>query len=252
MKENQIYITSKYDDFTLRSDNREVYQNHVDLIAKNMEENGWVGSPIEVAEVDGKLEIQDGQHRYTACKKTKTPVHFMVVPRKTTYDIAKQNSMNMRWKNGDFIHSYANADNYNYKRLENLCKEFPAVTPSDIIQLASSKKYSKSTLEKGYIYITDEQFYRSREILPSLSEIVALMKEEKFKTIAAYKRALIQLFKMELIEPQRMISKIEKYGYTMPKSVTQKNAYDQLEIVYNYHQSKNIVNFNLAKRRAKA
>lgn len=243
MKENQIYITTAYDDFTLRNDNREIYQNHVDIIAENMKENGWVGSPIEISEVDGKFEIQEGQHRYMAAKKTNTPVHFMVVKRKTTYEIAKQNSMSKKWKNGDFIHAYANEGNYNYKRLENLVKEFPNLTPTDIVQLASHKRYSKDTLEKGYIYITDPQFYKARAVLPSLSIMIDLLKEEKIKTLVSYKRGLISLLKADLLDTQRMIDKMEKYGYTLPKSITQKNAVEELQNLYNYHQIKNIADF---------
>lgn len=50
MRENQIYSSTKYDDFVLRDANRDIDESHVKRIAESMTANGWQGSPIEVSE----------------------------------------------------------------------------------------------------------------------------------------------------------------------------------------------------------
>lgn len=239
MKENQIYITTDYDQFVFRSANRDVDMSHVNRIATNMEKEGWQGAPIEVSELNGKLQIEDGQHRYMACKQTNTPVNFMVVKAKTIYDLARQNSMKKGWRGSDYVKAYAGDGNFNYKRLMNLEKEFPNVTLSDILVVVVGK-HKQDNLKKGYIRINDEQFFKAREVLRPLSMLNESMKEIGIKTIANYKRVLVRLLVHDIIDPQRMIDKMDKYGrMLLPMSVTKDQAVAELEALYNYHQQKN-------------
>ena len=243
MKENQIYITTDYDQFVFRSANRDVDMSHVNRIATSMAKEGWQGAPIEVSEDNGKLQIEDGQHRYMACRKTGTPVHFMVVKVKTIYDVAKQNSMKKGWRGSDYIKAYSEDGNYNYKRLKNLEDEFPGATLSDILDVVVGK-HKQDNLKKGYVRINDEQFFKAREVLKSLVVMIESLKSFNIKTIANYKKILIQLLKHDVIDPQRMIDKIDKHGrMLLPASATKDQAMQYLEALYNYHQSKNTVLF---------
>jgi hypothetical protein len=241
MRQNQIYTTTDYDLFTLRTANREIDMAHVSRIAKSMMDNGWRGAPIEVSEIPNsdKLQIEDGQHRFTACKKTNTPIKFMVVNSKDIYDLARQNSIKKSWKGCDYIRAYANDGNYNYKRLANLMNEFPNITLSDILDVIAGK-HKQDNLKKGYIRITDEQFFKAREILAPLSMMYKSLKDMGIKTVSNYKRVLTILLVHDVIDPQRMIDKIDKYGIMLlPKSVTKEQALRELEVIYNYHQQKN-------------
>lgn len=243
MKENQIYITTDYDQFVFRSANRDVDMSHVNRIATNMEKEGWQGAPIEVSENNGKLQIEDGQHRYMACKMTGTPVHFMVVKAKSIYDVAKQNSMKKGWKGSDYIKAYSEDGNYNYKRLKNLEEEFPSATLSDILDVVVGK-HKQDSLKKGYVRINDEKFFKAREVLKSLVVMIESLKSFNIKTIANYKKVLIQLLMHDVVDPQRMIDKIDKHGrMLLPASATKDQAMQYLEALYNYHQQKNTVLF---------
>ena len=243
MKENQIYITTDYDQFVFRSANRDVDMSHVNRIATNMKKEGWQGAPIEVSENNGKLQIEDGQHRYMACKMTGTPVHFMVVKAKSIYDVAKQNSMKKGWRGSDYIKAYSEDGNYNYKRLKNLEDEFPSATLSDILDVVVGK-HKQDSLKKGYVRINDEKFFKAREVLKSLVVMIESLKSFNIKTIANYKKVLIQLLIHDVVDPQRMIDKIDKHGrMLLPASDTKDQAMQYLEALYNYHQQKNTVLF---------
>lgn len=240
MKENVIYSTTDYDAFVFRKANRDVDPSHINKIAENMKENGWQGAPIEISLTEnGKYQIEDGQHRYMACKKSGTPVKFMVVKAKTIYDVAKQNSMNKNWKGTDYIKAYSSDGNYNYKRLNNLVEEFPHASLSDILDVVVGK-HTQSNLKKGYVRINDEQFYKAREILKDLMPMIETLKLINVKTLSSYKKRLVDLLTHDIIDPQRMIDKLDKHArMLLPPSATKDQALQYLEMVYNYHQPKN-------------
>lgn len=240
MRENVIYSTTDYDAFVFRNANRDVDMGHAHRIAESMKENGWQGAPIEISLTDdGKYQIEDGQHRFLACKQSGTPVKFMVVKPKTIYDVATQNSMKKGWKGSDYIKAYSEDGNYNYKRLKNLEDEFPKATLSDILDVVVGK-HKQDNLKKGYVRITDEQFYKAREVLKSLMPMIETLKLINVKTVANYKKRLIDLLMHDIVDPQRMIDKLDKHGrMLLPQSATKDQALQYLEALYNYHQPKN-------------
>jgi hypothetical protein len=256
VRENQIYTSSKYDDFVLRNANRDIDESHVKRIAENMAENGWQGSPIEVSETeDGKFQIEDGQHRYMAAKKAGIPVNFMVVKPKTIFEIALMNSMKKGWRGSDYIKAYAEDGNYNYKRLKNLEEEFPNISLTDILYVVGSNMGNgtgtRKNLQKGYVRITDEQFYMAREVLKTLQILNEDIDSLGIKTKSNYKRELILLLKHNIIDPQRMIDKMDKHGkMLLPLSATRPQALEHLEVLYNYHQPKSTIVFFKEKLRS--
>lgn len=246
MRENQIYITTDYDKFVFRNGNRDVVQKHIDNIADNMQKNGWVGVPIEISVNNaGEYVIEEGQHRYEAARKTKTPVHFMVGKAKTIYEIGRQNSLVKPWNKQNFIKAYADEGNYSYKRLQNLINEFPNVVVSDILLAVGTEgRKIRGNVEKGYTQVTDEQYYKAREILKYVSSFTESMKAIGINTRSVYMRSIIHLLKHDLIDGERLLDKMDKYGkMLLHPSATKKQAYENIQTLYNYHQQKGIVYF---------
>lgn len=254
LKRNVIYTTTDYEQFAFKSANRDIDPAHVKKIAGRMEQKGWQGGPIEISLAkDGKYQIEEGQHRYMAARQTKTPIRFIVVDEKDVYDTATENSMKKGWNGSDFIHAYASDGNFNYKRLENLENEFPNVTLTDILEVIGDTKHKRENLKKGYIRITDEQFFQAREILKSLQVINECLDNIAIKTVSSYKRIIISLLRHDVIDPQRMIDKLDKHGkMLLPPSATRDQAMQYLEALYNYHQPKgSTVLFREALKHAK-
>lgn len=253
MRANQIYGSTDYDNFVFRPANRIVDMAHVKRISENMKLNGYVGAPIEVSETaDGKLQIEDGQHRYMACRATNTPVQFMVVKPKTVYDIATQNSISKKWSTTDFINAYADDGNFSYKRLRNLAVEFKGTSVSDIMTVINDGGAKREKLKKGWLNLTDAQFYMAREVLKSLAIMSESLKIAGVRSIRAYKYSLIQLLKHGVIDPDRMIDKLDKYGkMLLPPTGTKEQALMALETLYNYHARGNIVLFREALKSRK-
>ena len=249
MNPNKIYTTTDYGQFVFRSANRTVDEKHVKRLEKLMQENGWKGKPIEVSEdKKGKLVIEDGQHRYTAAKNTKTPIKFMVVPAKTVYEISIENNANKGWKMNDYIEAYSEGGMMSYKRLKQLITEFSKLPVDTIVRTVYPNATCKGVLAKGQIRVTDEQFYLAREHLKIVEMFYESMTKFKIKTKAVYTRNLVRVMKAGLIDGDRLMDKMDKYGnMLLPKAVTDKQAGEELEKLYNYHQQRGIVSFHFVR-----
>lgn len=243
LRENQIYTSSRYDDFRFKEANRDVDMKHAERIADRMKEVGWEGAPIEVSVDDkGLLVIEDGQHRYVASKKSNTPVRFIIVRPRDEYDVAVQNSLVRPWKKEDFINLYATQGNQSYMRLRNLVKEFPNISFSTILDATKGSGTKRKDFERGYVRISDMEYFKARECLKTLTLLIEGLNNTKIKTKSNYIRVLCVLLKYDLIDGDRMVEKLDTYGrMVLPESVTALQAVEYLEILYNYRQRKDVV-----------
>ena len=118
-----ILGTYNYDQFRFIEGNRPI-DNHFMKIVKMIEAVGTLWCPILVNE---RMEIVDGQHRFEAFKKLRLPVIYVMQTGIGIKEVRAMNNVAMKWKERDFIHSYANGDEckQDYIYLENLIKMYP-------------------------------------------------------------------------------------------------------------------------------
>lgn len=112
------YTTLKHDLFVLKEGNREINLNHVEKLKSDMIEND-IFTPIlvELVRVAGKLrlEIDDGQHRWTARKDLNHPQPFILVENVTLEDIQILNTTQKNWTSRDFLDSFITKGFVEYK-----------------------------------------------------------------------------------------------------------------------------------------
>ena len=100
----RIYETLDFSKFVIRQDNRLIDCKHVDKLIKDIEARG-LSNPIVVTP---QMEITDGQHRYTACKKLGIPVRYIISNRKSTDDLKKDNALTLKWNTKHSLDSLRN------------------------------------------------------------------------------------------------------------------------------------------------
>lgn len=252
MKENIIYSSKQYDDFIFKEENRSIDESHVDKIVKSFEKYGWIGSPIEVSETKNsrKLQIEEGQHRYLAAKKLGLPISFILVPPRNAVMQAEINDLVDRWKAYKFIEMYARNGVQSYKRLQNLIIEFPNYPLSEILAIVTGD-HQRKFLIKGNLRLESDGYIRARNILKDLSKLKDAMESIGMES-RSYRRAFAKLLKCEVIDVDRMLEKIEKYGRGIFEKVsTVDRAVDYIERVYNYNSKKDIVYLMEVYKRAK-
>ena len=116
----KVYETTEYSQFKLSTRNRHIVLRPKQ--AKDFELNGII-SPVIVNE---DMVIIDGQHRFAWSKKENKPVKFIIVEGLNEEHIVSMNTTQIKWGIMDYIASFANDGNEEYKKLFNFMKYHPA------------------------------------------------------------------------------------------------------------------------------
>ena len=124
-----VHFSHDYERFEFIHGNRVLNKDKIKKIIREIESGNDMLKyyPIQVKESEnGKLQIIDGQHRFTICKELKRCIYYINVrEEKSIVDIAKVNSNVEKWKPADFLESYISSANQDYVALKNFIKEYP-------------------------------------------------------------------------------------------------------------------------------
>ena len=121
MKESEIkvYETKNYDMFRQMLGNRDIKGESE--IVESIKRVGLVHNPIIVNE---KYEVIDGQNRLEALRQLDLPVYFIIQKGLGIEACRSLNIGQTNWGTEDYIYSFADVGNKNYRRLASLMTEF--------------------------------------------------------------------------------------------------------------------------------
>jgi hypothetical protein len=251
-----VYKTKNYDAFKFLSGNRNV--DHSMAIEKSMRE---FGSLVSVVIVNEKLEIIEGQNRFTAAKRSGEPFYYTIVEGYGIKETRILNQCSKNWSAKDFIKSYAEEGKVGYVKLQELHDMFPELTLANIVMIA------KGNLGNNSGYGSDNYLSKSGR----LNRKVNTLKRGEFevkdvaKTIAtcrmimAYKdlddnknpifkrtefiSAIIKLVRYGVFNEDinaEIIRKIKMYPSKFFRCVSNDDYARMLEAIYNYKKTRTI------------
>lgn len=147
----KIYVTTNYDTFRALTGNRDVTTMHKNEIVRSIKKSGYFSNPIMVNE---RMEVIDGQHRLAALKELGLPVEYIIVRGAGAKDAPLLNTASRNWNTKNYIKSYADQGNGNYKLLQILIQAHPGLRARDILGLCATPPYfrcgaSVDTIRKG-------------------------------------------------------------------------------------------------------
>lgn len=185
----KIYITNNYEQFKFIPGNRKISQKHVNEIKKSILKYGYFeDKPIHV---NSDMEIQDGQHRFVACKELGEPIRYVIEEKKSLERITTENSICKKWETIDFINAKAIDGNESYIRLEKLMDQFsPKYTLAIICCIAKNRVYISPTafgVIDGTFTCTQDEYLMAEKVFRFIDDI-----HGDFKKIRGYRSIVIE------------------------------------------------------------
>lgn len=116
---DKIYQTNNYSIFSFIKGNREINEAKVKALVTEIRKNGLL-LPIMVNE---KMQIIDGQHRFSACKILGAPVTYFIRNKASIEMAANINVAGSNWSLHDWINKYAEDGNEDYIYLRDWVKK---------------------------------------------------------------------------------------------------------------------------------
>ena len=156
-----IYESDDYSMFNILSSNRKVYLNgrKMEKLVKSISSFGQLLPGV----INDKYEVIDGQHRLSAAKILGKPFKFIIVPGLSINQVIEVNNSQKTWTSEDFLQSYIERGNENYKTLDRFRKAYDKLSLMNIRALLGDNRLSGS-FEEGGLEIHDYDIIRANKI----------------------------------------------------------------------------------------
>ena len=203
LAETQIFITRDYEQFKFIKENRKINpRNYAKLIVSMKEEQLII--PILVNE---RMEIIDGQHRYTVCKELGLPIYFYVIPGYGIEAVKRANIVGRTWTMADFLNMHVEENKESYMEFKQIVKNYD-INISDLLKLFSlfqdkNQKIVRKNFEEGIL-----DLYGKDKVLEFLTSLDDFMFFESYKT-KQFVGAFIKLYFQPNYNHQKMKERLK-------------------------------------------
>lgn len=231
---DSIQVTRDYDRFRVMDANREQSRGHIESLKAAFEEMGNL-TRVQPILVNDRMEIIDGQHRFTACKELDEPIYYTVVPGLGVRDARQMNILHKGWKIEDYARSYAVGGDANYQRFLQLLEDY-GFNHSVTLYFSKGGKLKGLFREfrEGNYTLTPEEVQSARERLDRLSELAEL--NPLARTIP-FAIAYLQASGVNDFDHARLVSRLERNPQMLTRQAGVPEYLRILEDIYNHNMS---------------
>lgn len=233
-----VYYSREYDRFTLKKGNRQLNSRKIQRIKDAVTEKGldlFKYNPILVSErEDGLLEIEDGQHRYKACRQLRGNIYYMVLrePMKIA-DVAALNRNQEKWKPQDFVTAFSSKGIEDYKYLDKFVRVFNMPISLSATLLAHGTPYNSKRVNDLIETGTFRAKHRAEAV--KLGRTLHYFRAYRLHRSRAFASAVCKLLHSDKpFSWERLITLFNRRADTMEKSSDYKGYLLQLETIYNH------------------
>lgn len=184
MKEYKIkrsFVTKNYKQFRSLVGNREVSDLRIKKIKESINKVGYIPTRIVVNE---NMEVIDGQGRLRVISELGLPVYVDIVEECRQMNINQSN-----WTLIDYIRSYAEDGNINYKYLDTALKRFKKLGIQTIVSAFISKTHGETTgggptrfIREGRFTCTEEDYNKACKMLEFAEPLKPIFKSAGGRT----------------------------------------------------------------------
>lgn len=228
-----VFVTNDLDRFILMRGNRPPNPQHVEHLAKNIEQYGMLCNPILVNE---DMEVIDGQHRLLAAKKTGTKIFYIIVKGYNLEQVKALNLKQKNWNNIDFLNSYADMgiESYLYIRQFMNRHKFDLKCTITLLDCAnacnpSEKRKKSGKFKEGTVKIGDK---KKAEVYAEYLKMI----EPYHKLKGRFCGIMIQMFKKENFVFSQFLGKLKLQPTALVECATGEQYKQLIEHIYNYRR----------------
>lgn len=231
----QIYETKEYDRFKIMDSNRPINRLHVENLKKSMTKE-YLFDPIQV---DGKGEIVDGQHRYTAIKELGLPLRYYIDRKYNTQTVATMNNLSKKWVHNDYAMSYSTQGNNHYALYKEFRNQYPNLSHGTSLALLGGHTDRSMAAEKHFTNGTFEvkQLKKATEIAEELTKLSKIYPQA---SKSQFMYAVIKVSDNPEFDFKKLSHKISKKSELLRDYSQTKDYVKALEDIYNWNSSKKV------------
>lgn len=225
-----IKETTNYSQFNFIKNNREQSRGHIESLKKAFEEYGNL-TQVQPILVNEKMEIIDGQHRFTAAQELGQPVFYTVAPGLRVTEARAMNILHRGWTTDDYARSYAISGNQNYQKYVELKEDFGFGHAIMLVYSygGNSTGMYKRFREGDFILDDIEQIKVRLVQLEEVGEYTSLGKNRPFAL------AYLAIMKSPEYDHKHFMRKLQIHGDLILKRYgSAEDNLRQLEELYNY------------------
>lgn len=232
--DNGIQVTTDYDQFQILEANREQSRGHIEALKAAFEEMGNL-TRVQPILVNDRMEIIDGQHRFTACKELGEPIYYTQVSGLGVSDARQMNILHRRWEFGDYARSYALGGDANYQRFLNLMEDFGFNGSVTLYYCSGAKsKGAFKNFRNGAFTLSPDEVVTAKERLEKLKELADLNPLFETITLAI---AYLNVSQVSGFDHNRLVSRLERNPNMLTRQGGTPEYMRVLEDIYNYNIS---------------
>lgn len=233
-----IHVTRDYGMFKRMEGNREVTARRAREVRTSIERIGLIPVPIVVNE---HLEVIDGQGRLEAISQLELPVFYIIVPGLGLQDCVAMNVNTTPWRTIDYIKSYAETGNDNYKRLLKLINGYEL--PESVIICAATGVMSTAnpSVKTGGLELPEEYYFAVDAMLAYVERFAKVMKENGISNRSPIYNALCFCYQCESVDNERMFSQFVRYSHKLNSARKTDEVLETLTEIYNFGRKKDRV-----------
>lgn len=251
--QNTLRETSQYECFKYSPDQRDIKTSHVRDLMDSMKTWGFLPSkPVQVYQEGKKYVVVDGHHRLVAAKNLQIPVIFVVESKSHCDAIGQVNGFQRKWQLANFVNMYAKRGIADYQELAEYVRlGIPVSTAASFLGGFSSYNSGTSTSNTNKSLMAGTFKIKTRQ---KIEIIASFLRGHGHENKAYANRHFIAAFDLLMRVPEfdfsKLANKLANNPKALAKTATTDQMLDQIEEIYNYHQSIK-VNISFLAKQAK-
>lgn len=229
--EKQILTTRDYSKFKRLNGNRVITPLRIKRIISSMVNVGYVTNPIIVNE---KYEIIDGQGRFEALKALNLPVDYIVQNGIGIDECQAMNIHNSNWKDIDYIRSYAEIGNENYKKLLYCVEhnEYGLLIASTALK--NLQRVPHAIIQSGSFSASDSEFEEAKKKLEYVDRFNEMIEKTYIDGHKTYLRqAILFCYTMKGLDKEKLFEKMNANIQQLNAFGNMESCMNAVEIIYN-------------------